>query len=385
MKLTVMKKKSENSKISAEMLAAYLDGNATAKECQMILNSLPCDNALRELMRISQCVDNELGIISDEKELDILPATALAATCDDGNRCCLECEKYILKKRGIPFEEQNLLRNAFENNWLKEEGTALLNIGRHLESFGLVVSRQYNCTIQSIIDALNVGDDVIVAVDEGELIGDFSKEFVEDAVIGQIPDHTLVVLSFDMDGKCITVYDPNSVNNKDVYPIDRFIDAWADSKNYLVTVNFKNMKPYKPSPIDLSDVVLTEDLNELREAIAENAHDIWAESRMAEGWTYGPRRDDRLKQTPDLVPYSQLSESEKEYDRKMAMRTIKLLKKLGYDLIKRNNTELYQILKQRILDSKQEYHCRRCGNVIYKHQIFCDKCGLELNIDWKEK
>ena len=130
---------------------------------------------------------------------------------------------------------------------------------------------------------------------------------------------------------------------------------------------------------------MTVDLNELREAIAENAHDIWAESRMAEGWTYGPRRDDRLKQTPDLVPYSQLSESEKEYDRKMAMRTIKLLKKLGYDLIKRNNTELYQILKQRILDSKQEYHCRRCGNVIYKHQIFCDKCGLELNIDWKEK
>ena len=57
------------------------------------------------------------------------------------------------------------MRNAFENNWLKEEGTALLNIGRHLESFGLVVSRQYNCTIQSIIDALNVGDDVIVAVD----------------------------------------------------------------------------------------------------------------------------------------------------------------------------------------------------------------------------
>lgn len=53
------------------------------------------------------------------------------------------------------------------------------------------------------------------------------------------------------------------------------------------------------------------------------------------GWTYGPQRDDQLKQTPDMVPYSQLPEGEKEYEREMAMKTIKLLKKLGYDLIKR--------------------------------------------------
>ena len=143
------------------------------------------------------------------------------------------------------------------------------------------------------------------------------------------------------------------------------------------------MKTYTPKPIDLSDVELTEDLNELREAIAENAHEIWAENRQAEGWTYGPQRDDQLKQTPDMVPYSLLPEGEKEYDREMAMKTIKLLKKLGYDLIKREETELYKVLKQRIQDSDEEFYCRRCGNVIYKHQVFCDKCGLELKMDWK--
>lgn len=142
------------------------------------------------------------------------------------------------------------------------------------------------------------------------------------------------------------------------------------------------MKTYNPKPIDLSDVELTEDLNELREAIAENAHEIWAANRKAEGWSYGPERNDQLKQTPDMVPYSQLTEGEKEYDREMAMKTIKLLKKLGYDLIKREETELYRILKQRILDSKDEFHCPQCKNAIYKHQIFCDKCGHELKFYW---
>jgi len=142
------------------------------------------------------------------------------------------------------------------------------------------------------------------------------------------------------------------------------------------------MKTYNPKPIDLSDVELTEDLNELREAIAENAHEIWAANRKAEGWSYGPERNDQLKQTPDMVPYSQLTEGEKEYDREMAMKTIKLLKKLGYDLIKREETELYRILKQRILDSKNEFHCPQCKNAIYKHQIFCDKCGHELKFYW---
>ena len=95
------------------------------------------------------------------------------------------------------------------------------------------------------------------------------------------------------------------------------------------------MGSYVPKPIDLSDVELTDDLNELREAIAENAHEVWAGNRYAEGWRYGVQRNDDLKLHPDIVPYSQLPESEKEYDREMAMKTIKLLKKLGYDIVKR--------------------------------------------------
>ncbi len=142
------------------------------------------------------------------------------------------------------------------------------------------------------------------------------------------------------------------------------------------------MKTYIPKPIDLSDVELTESFIELREAMAENAHEVWAANRQAEGWTYGPQRNDELKQTPDMVPYSELSEEEKEYDRTMVIRTIKLLKKLGYDLVKREDTELYRILKRRIKNAKKEYRCTKCGNVLYRHQVFCDQCGHELNLIW---
>ena len=82
---------------------------------------------------------------------------------------------------------------------------------------------------------------------------------------------------------------------------------------------------YKPDPIDTSKVLLSEDLIELTELLAKNAHDTWARQRMAEGWRPGQQRDDARKEHPGLVPYENLSESEKEYDRNTAMETLKVL------------------------------------------------------------
>ena len=341
-----MKKRSVNN-ISAEVLAAFLDGNATAQESKEIITALIEDAELRELLHISQSVDAELGMTPQECEF--IPMTAMAATCNEENYCCLECEKYILRKLNIEFNEDQLLLNAIQNDWQKEKGTALHNVGRHLESKGLVVTRQYKATIENISNALNENECVIVAVDGGELLGNRTDETIEDLLIGQIPDHTVVILSLDEKSNTITLFDPNSSNAEDTYPIEQFKDAWNDSKNYLLTITSNSMKTYIPKPIDLSDVKLTEDLNELREAIAENAHDVWAVERQAQGWSYGPQRDDMKKETPCMVAYSQLPDSEKQFDRDMAMNTLKLVKKLGYDLIKREETELYQVLKRRIL------------------------------------
>jgi len=335
---------------------------------------------LRELLHISQSVDVELGLIPQECEF--IPMTAMAATCNEENYCCLECEKYILRKLNIEFDEQLLLQDAFLNGWQKEDGTPLHNVGRHLENKGLVATRQYNASINDIAKALNENESVIVAVDGGELLGNRTEEIMEDIIIGQIPDHTIVVLSLDTKSNTITLFDPNSSNAEDTYPIEQFKDAWNDSKNYLVTITLNNMKDYNPKPIDLSNVELPQELNELREALAENAHDVWAVERMAQGWKYGLKRDDDKKETPCMVPYSQLPESEKKFDRDMAESSLKLVKAIGYDIIKTENTELYRLLKKRLLEAKEEYRCPVCKGLLYKHQVFCDTCGKKLEINW---
>lgn len=92
---------------------------------------------------------------------------------------------------------------------------------------------------------------------------------------------------------------------------------------------------YQPHPLPLDAVSLPQELLALTEQIAENVHEVWAASRVAAGWTYGPVRDDARKQTPCLVPYADLPEEEKEYDRNTAMQTLKLIVALGYDIQKK--------------------------------------------------
>lgn len=87
---------------------------------------------------------------------------------------------------------------------------------------------------------------------------------------------------------------------------------------------------YIPHPISTDDIVLTAEIMELSEKIARNVHEVWAKSRMSEGWTYGPVRDDVKKQHPCLVPYENLSEIEKEYDRNTSQETLKLIMKFGF-------------------------------------------------------
>ena len=92
---------------------------------------------------------------------------------------------------------------------------------------------------------------------------------------------------------------------------------------------------YTPKPMNTESVVLPDTLVALTEAIAENVHEIWAAGRLADGWRYGEVRDDATKTTPCLVPYGELPESEKEYDRRTAMETLKLIVALGYTIEKR--------------------------------------------------
>jgi len=91
---------------------------------------------------------------------------------------------------------------------------------------------------------------------------------------------------------------------------------------------------YQPQPIDTGHVKLPEGIESLKERLAEHNHDVWAQQRISEGWTYGPRRDDERKQHPCLVPYAELPESEKQYDRNTALAMLLAITALGYRIEK---------------------------------------------------
>lgn len=313
--------------LSDELLATFLDGNTNEEETLRVLKAMKGDKALQEALRVAISVDE------GQEDMDFLPMLRMAAENGE-NICCVLCEAQILQRRGIDVEIDSLLASARSHNWLKSKGTPLYSIGRLLESSAFMITRQYNATIKDIQEALELDNDVIVVVDDDKLYpGQIDYE--------DLPNHAIVVLGMDILSGTVTIYDPQGNTQFSSWPtdtittvgIEEFEMAWHESNNYMVRV-LQSIDEYKPHPISLDDISLTEDLTELREAIAENTHDIWAEARMAEGWTYGTVRDDDKKQHPNLVPYSALPESDKEYERIMAWNTIKLVKKLGFKITK---------------------------------------------------
>lgn len=92
---------------------------------------------------------------------------------------------------------------------------------------------------------------------------------------------------------------------------------------------------YIPEPLNTQEVVLSDELLELTEQMARNVHQVWAESRISQGWHYGSQRNDVEKTHPCLVPYDELPEVEKEYDRNTATGTLKLIISLGFEINKK--------------------------------------------------
>ena len=304
--------------ISDELLAAYLDGNASEVETLEVLNAIKDDPSLKEVLDIALDLEEE-----ESAMYNVLPMMKLAA--ESGNNICsVLCEAFILHRREVPFEEKELLAIAQNNHWLKPEGSPLHSIGQLLAHYNLMVTRHYDATINDISAALALDNDVIVVVDKEKL---YQLEDNEDA-----PNHAVVVRG--VQDESVSLFDPTLEDSDVKISLSSFWDAWKESHNYMVRV-LQSIEDYEPQPINLDDISLTDDLLELREAIAENAHDVWATARKKEGGTFGPERDDSNKKHPDLVPYSSLPDNEKEYDRLMALDTIKLVKKLGFEIVKK--------------------------------------------------
>ena len=312
----------EDHHISSQSLAAFLDGNAGEDETLRVLRAMRADPRLRSEVQLLASLDLQ----PHELMRQVLPMSRLAAE-DGQGMCSLLCEAYVLRRRDIAYDEQRLVDTARRHRWLTPQGTPLHAIGQLLAHEGLLVARQYDATLTDLARALSCDNDLIVAVDVEKLYPGRPDE--EDA-----PNHAVVVTAVADDCSAVTFIDPACSPEACDVAAETFLSAWAESSCYVVRV-LQSAADYEPRPICLDGIELTPELQELREAIAENAHDVWASTRMKEGWTYGPERDDGQRRHPDLIPYSALAENEKNYDRLMAMTTIRLLKKLGFDIVKR--------------------------------------------------
>ena len=314
----------DKNQFSDELLAAFLDGNTNAEDTMRVLNAAEQDMELQEIIRIASEVDEDMAITVKPT---IIPMTAMAAKKKETYLCDIECEEFVLHQFGIEVTHKSLLDTAYKNCWLKDKGMPLYNIGRLLEKNNLPVSRRYNSTIEEVVRLLSAGNQLIAVVDD-TLLGNAQSS------ANQHPNHAVAISSISVETDEIILFNPNTDEELTKYSISSFMEAWRQSNNYLVVINTTDRFIYEPSPIGLDDVELSEDLSELQEAIAENAHEIWAKNRRDQGWSYGPERNDQKKETPDMIPYCNLPESEKLYDREMAMQTLKLVKKLGFEIVK---------------------------------------------------
>lgn len=242
------------------------------------------------------------------------------------NICAVLCEIFILHRRQLPYDEKWLMNTARRKGWLKPEGTPLYCLGNLLAYSGMLITRKYDSTLDDIRQAINKNNDVVVGVDREKL-------YSEAIDLEDLANHAVVVTYIEDD--IVTVFDPYEEPYTSNIHLSDFLNAWKESHNYMIQV-LQSVDEYEPHPIDVDSIPLDGDLEELQEAIAENAHDIWAKARRDEGWSYGKERDDVNKQHPDLIPYTALPDSEKEYDRIVAFNTIKLVKKLGFEIVKRN-------------------------------------------------
>ena len=329
--------------ISDDLLRMYIHGETTLHQTMYVAEALQADASIRE---------RQLAILREEELADrrglVLPLERAAAASED-NLCDLQCEAYILQHfvHSGPLAEK--LSEKESNRWLKQEGMPLHNMGRILEEGGMTVSRRYDCTREDLEKALERRIRLIAVVDNGML-----RRGEADGVF-----HAVVCTA--VNDYLVKLFDPA----KDAvveYPLQEFMDAWACSRHYLVSATTDKLT-YDPHPMYLDDVELDEDLLELTEIIAENTHEVWGLARKEEGIVWGPVND--ATHNKDMVPYCDLPESEKDYDRNTAIMALKLAKKLGF----------------RVSRYGQET-CRHCGGSISMDMRYCPQCGEKL--EWED-
>lgn len=201
--------------------------------------------SLHALLTEAAALDERVDSIAQSEGHRRLPLGAVAAL-SDANDCVERCERFVLRRRHRmrPRRSTGIFSGLFsksccdivEDSIPLTPGVIISDIGKSLENKGYTVERIFDATLEQISAFLAEKKDVIVVVDGGELLGDREEEKHEDKFIGEIPDHTVVVTAVSLEHDFVEIFDPSSTQQRDRYSVEQFLDAWADSCNYLVVI-----------------------------------------------------------------------------------------------------------------------------------------------------
>uniref|UniRef100_A0A8K9WMV6 Ryanodine receptor 3 n=1 Tax=Oncorhynchus mykiss TaxID=8022 RepID=A0A8K9WMV6_ONCMY len=107
-------------------------------------------------------------------------------------------------------------------------------------------------------------------------------------------------------------------------------------RDLLGTTQILSQASFIPTPVDTSQIVLPPHLDNVRDRLAENIHELWGMNKIELGWSYGKVRDDNKRQHPCLVDFTKLPETESNYNLQMSSETLKTLLALGCHVTQTN-------------------------------------------------
>lgn len=343
----------------------FLTGEADYEETAEVLLNIAQDKEWKEAF-IDIKRDRETIQLQEEYGA-FIPASSMAA--DDGrNLCDVQCELHILRLAGIDVDLDSQIEESRSNYWLRDMGTPLFSMGKILEKNGFMVHRKYVEDSASALDFLlgSIKDEMAIAVVNGNYLDGIDYTSDNFSLV-DCPNHAVVVSAISLEDRKVVLYNPAESEESTEYDLDAFLSAWAESKYYLVTARPKKTPvEYDPQPFDVSEITLSDELINVGEMLCEDAHDRWGARKKEDdpNIRYAPKigNEEQKGCNHFFVPYSMLSEKDKDYDRDLVFGSLKLLKRLGFRLVNINS----------------EYKCPDCGGIIELSDCFCRVCGRRL-------
>lgn len=156
--------------------------------------------------------------------------------------CAIKSQQIILNEFGVPVTEDQCVQYSIEHGWYSNDGsgTNLNDVGNLLKDAGIPCTQTGNANIYDLVNELQQGHKVIVGVDSGELWDNSIWDWLKDFFFGGTADHALIVAGIDLtdpDHPMVVLTDPGTGSPAQPYPLEQFMDAWADSECFMVSTD----------------------------------------------------------------------------------------------------------------------------------------------------